>query len=123
MRILIVDDSKVIQKAIAKYIQKFDLKIVGQAGDGKEALAMFREKDPDIVTLDITMPEMDGLTCLEEMLKIKKETSIIIVSAMSARKTALTAMEKGAVAFVSKPFNEEKMSKTLEKILEKRKND
>ena len=70
-KILIVDDSSIIRKIIQKSIVQDNLEIVGIAGDGLEALKLFKEKSPDLVTLDITMPEMDGLSVLEEMIKIK----------------------------------------------------
>ena len=77
-KILIVDDSSIIRKIIQKSIVQDDLEIVGIAGDGLEALRLFKEKSPDLVTLDITMPEMDGLSVLDEMIKLKPETKVIV---------------------------------------------
>lgn len=122
MKILIVDDSNVIRKAIHKYIGKYDLEIVGEASNGLIAVEIFKKEFPDIVTLDITMPEMDGLEALNAMLKIRPETRIIIITAVSATKMALTAMENGAAAFISKPFNEEKLDAIMEKVIKDIKN-
>ncbi len=118
MKLLIVDDSVIIRKAIEKYTVKYNLEVVGMANNGKVALEMFAKTMPDIVTLDITMPEMDGLIALTEMLKIKPETKIIVISAQSDKSTILEALEKGAVDFIAKPFNEEKLSQSLSQIVE-----
>lgn len=116
MKLLIVDDSNIIRKAIHKYVQKYNLDSIEQANDGSSALEIFKKTLPDIVTMDITMPKMDGLTCLTEMLKIKPDAKIIIISALGDKATALDAMEKGAYTFISKPFPEEKLDEVIEKI-------
>ncbi len=117
MKLLIVDDSNIIRRAIEKYTSKHQLEVVGHAENGLRALEIFREKLPDLVTLDITMPEMDGLAALEKMREIHPEAKVIIISALSDKKTALDAMEKGAAAYVQKPFTEDKLDSILKKIL------
>ncbi len=117
MKLLIVDDSVIIRKAIEKYTTKYDLEVVGMANNGKLAVEMFAQTLPDIVTLDITMPELDGLSALVEMLKIKPDAQIIVISAQSDKSTVLDALEKGAVSFIPKPFNEEKLSQVLSQLL------
>ena len=64
MKLLIVDDSQIMQKTIQKFLGSHGLDIVGLAGDGKTALDLFREHEPEVVTMDITMPEMDGMACM-----------------------------------------------------------
>lgn len=118
MKLMIVDDSIIIRKAIQKYSSKYNLELVGLASDGKMALELFAQTLPDIVTLDITMPEVNGLMALEAMLKIKPETKVIVISAQSDKSTALEALEKGAVDFVGKPFSEEKLDKVMQRLLE-----
>ncbi len=117
MKLIIVDDSSIIRKAIEKYISKYDLEIVGTASDGKKGLELFSQTLPDLVTLDITMPEMDGLTTLREIMKIKPDTKVIIISAQSDKSTVLAALEEGAADFIPKPFNEEKLDAVLSKIV------
>jgi glutamate-5-semialdehyde dehydrogenase len=78
VKILIVDDSMTIRQAIEKNLREFHIEVVGTAGDGKKALELFRTADPDVVTLDITMPELDGITVLEEMMKLNKYISVLI---------------------------------------------
>jgi two-component system chemotaxis response regulator CheY len=118
MKLLIVDDSNVIRKAVRKYSSKHGLEVVGAAGDGSQALEMFREHRPDIVTLDITMPEVDGMTCLDEMLQEAPDTRIIIITALSDKSTALQALEKGAVDYIPKPIQEERLDRALQKAME-----
>jgi two-component system chemotaxis response regulator CheY len=109
VKLLIVDDSNIIRKAIEKYTAKYPLELVGTAADGKKGLELFKATLPDLVTLDITMPEMDGLTTLKEMMKVKPDSKVIIISAQSDKSTILEALEEGAVDFIAKPFNEEKL--------------
>lgn len=94
-----------MRKAIHKYLSKLGVDIIGSASDGKTALEMFKEQLPDAVTLDITMPEMDGLQCLSEMLKIKADAKVLVISALKDESTALEAINKGAKGFLGKPFN------------------
>lgn len=71
MKLMIVDDSSIMRKAIEKYLSGTDIEIVGTAGDGKQAIELFKTTLPDVVTLDITMPEMDGLECLRRIAENK----------------------------------------------------
>ena len=115
-KLLIVDDSVIIQNAIRKYLKDHVSEIIGVAGDGKTALDIFQNTLSDLVTLDITMPEMDGFTVLERMIKIKPDVRVLVVTALSDDGTALDAMEKGACGFVKKPFSAEKLREAFAKI-------
>lgn len=117
MKLMIVDDSSIIRKAIEKYSSKYNFEIVGAASDGKMGLELFKKSLPDLVTLDITMPEMDGLSTLKEIMKIKPDTKVIIISAQSDKSTVLEALEEGAADFIPKPFNEEKLDAVFSKII------
>jgi two-component system chemotaxis response regulator CheY len=114
--VLIVDDSSIIRKLIEKHISKMDLVVIGSAENGKMALEIFQKELPDIVTLDLSMPEMDGLVVLQEMLKIKKDTKIIVVSAMTDKANGLRAVKLGARGFVAKPFTSEKLREALNNV-------
>jgi two-component system chemotaxis response regulator CheY len=120
MKLLIVDDSNVIRKAVRKYTAKHGLEVVGAAGDGRQALDLFREHRPDIVTLDITMPEIDGMTCLDTILREAEGTRVIIVTALSDKSTALQALEKGAIDYIPKPIQEDRLDRALQKAMEPR---
>ncbi len=120
MKVLIVDDSEIIQEAIQSWIGSFNLDVIGRAKDGKTALDIFRKESPDIVTLDITMPEMDGLTAMEKMLEIKPQAKIIIVSALAAKEIALSAIKKGAASYLVKPFTKLEIEEVFQEILEEK---
>ena len=117
IKVLIVDDSFIIREAIHKHLKQFNIEVVGTAEDGKIALEMFKEKDPDVVTLDITMPELDGLTVLEEMLKIKSDVKVMVVTALSDKATGLKAIKLGAKSFLPKPFTPEKIQESFQRLV------
>ena len=75
-----------------------------------------KEKSPDLVTLDITMPEMDGLSVLDEMIKQKPETKVIVISALSDKATGIQAIKKGAKSFIPKPFTTEDVQNAIHKL-------
>ncbi len=116
MKLLIVDDSNIMQKAIGKYLKEFNLEIVGYAGNGEEALVMCERYKPEIVTLDITMPKMDGLTCLEKILKLYPETKVLVISALKDSATGLKALKLGAKGFLPKPFTPQDLQEEIEFI-------
>ncbi len=122
MKVLVVDDSYIIRKALQNFITSSpsaqDLRIVGEAADGVAAMRLFEEKDPDLITMDITMPKMDGLTCIEKMMSLKPSARIIVISALNDKETALQALTKGALTFIPKPFSRESFEKGLSKALE-----
>jgi len=116
-KVMIVDDSSIIRQTIKKYISDEDVEIVAAAENGKVALELFKETTPDIVTLDITMPEMDGLTLLENMMKINKEVKVMIVTALADKATGLKAMKFGAKSYITKPFTETLLKDTLNRLM------
>jgi two-component system chemotaxis response regulator CheY len=118
MKLLIVDDSNIMRRVIEKYLADKQFTLVGTAADGEAALRIFSQSLPDLVTLDITMPKMDGLSCLDRMLTIKPDTKILVVSALKDSVTGLQALKKGAAGFLSKPFTAEELQKEIEEILE-----
>lgn len=117
MRLLIVDDSSVVRLAIQRDLDSGDITEVDQAGDGEEAVRLYQEKLHDVITLDITMPRMDGLTCLENLLKINPEAKILIISALRDQATALIALKRGARGFLCKPMNPEELREAFELLL------
>ena len=91
--------------------------IIGTAGDGETALAILREELPDFVTMDITMPRVDGQACLDAMLRIRKETKVLVISALSDPQTGLLALKKGAKGFLAKPIKEDTLVEEVSHIL------
>lgn len=116
IRLMIVDDSNVIRNRIARLISDArlaDVEIVGMVGDGVRALEIAREQRPDLVSMDLTMPRMDGETCIEGLVALLPEVRILVVSALADRSTALRAVLKGAHGFVLKPFRDEELLQAL----------
>ena len=116
MNLLIVDDSMIIRKAISQFAKRKGHTVVGEAGNGLEALEMFQINRPDAITMDITMPEMDGLECIRKIMEIDDTVKIVVVSALIAQENMLDAMNSGAKGFIQKPFNDEKLENVF-KIL------
>lgn len=112
MKLLIVDDSAIIRSRIARILSDSRLKsidVVGMAQNGMEAISLFLQNTPDIVTMDITMPKMDGVDCTEKMISLYPECNILVISALSDKATALKALKKGARGFLYKPFTDEEL--------------
>lgn len=81
--------------------------MVGEAADGAEAIEKYQPLNPDIVTLDITMPNMNGIDCLKEILALDEEASVVMISALGKGDTILEALNAGAFNYISKPFEAE----------------
>ncbi len=117
LKLLIVDDSMTIRQAIEKNLKDFSLEVVGSAGDGKTALNLFKSLEPDVVTLDITMPELDGITVLAEMMKINKGVKIMVITALKDKATGLRAIQMGAKSYLVKPFTSEKLKSAFGRMM------
>lgn len=113
---MIVDDSTVIRNRIARLVSSPQLppiQIAGLAANGEVALQMARETRPDLITMDLTMPNMDGEACIEAIASFLPDTQILVVSALSDKATALRAILKGAHGFLHKPFTDEELLDSL----------
>ena len=95
-KLMIVDDSNIIRRRIERSQQIDRLEVVGAAANGRDAVEMFRRTRPDVVTMDLTMPEMDGIECVENLVAIDPNVLILVVSALADKATAVEAIEKGA---------------------------
>ena len=123
MRLLIVDDSNMIRSRISRVVQNGGLAqvaLVGLARNGAEALRIARATLPDVVTMDLTMPEMDGVECIGQMLRILPRTNILVVSALSDKSTAIAALKLGARGFLAKPFSDDELKMALLDVTEAR---
>jgi two-component system, chemotaxis family, chemotaxis protein CheY len=117
MKLLIVDDSSVIRRAIERGIESGEITEVDQAEDGEQAILLYAEKQHDIITLDITMPKMDGLTCLDRLMQINPEAKVLIISALRDRTTAIRAIKQGASGFLCKPINPDELREAFQLLL------
>lgn len=116
-RILIVDDAAFMRMMIKEILSKNGFEVVGEANDGAQALEKYKELNPDLVTMDITMPEMDGITALKEIKKINPNAKIIMCSAMGQQAMVIDAIQAGAKDFIVKPFQAERVLEAINKTL------
>lgn len=117
-KLMIVDDSTILRRKISRHIDDQQFKLVATAVNGRDAVEKFKETQPDVVTMDLTMPELDGLGCIEQLIQIKPDVNILVVSALSDKATGIKALELGALGFLCKPFNEVELTDALEEIME-----
>jgi two-component system, chemotaxis family, chemotaxis protein CheY len=117
LKLMIVDDSNIIRRRIERSQQIARLEVVGAASNGREAVDLFRRTQPDVVTMDLTMPEMDGVECVQKLVAINSNVLILVVSALADKATAVDAIEKGANGFLCKPFTDRQLNDALEELL------
>ena len=119
-KLMVVDDSMVFRNRIARLAADPRLprvQLVAMAENGEEAIAQARHHRPDLVTMDLTMPRMDGPACLEVLREQLPEARILVVSALSDRATALKALAKGAHGFLLTPFSDDQMVQSLQELM------
>lgn len=115
---VIVDDAVFMRTIIRKMIEQVDnYKVLGEASNGLEAIEAARKYQPEIMTLDITMPEMDGILAVPEILKVSPNTRIIMVSAMGQQSMVIEAIKQGAKDFVIKPFEKSRVFQAIKNVL------
>ncbi|MEX2103961.1 MAG: response regulator [Bacilli bacterium] len=116
-RILIVDDAAFMRMMIKDILSKNGYEVVGEANDGSQAIEKFKDLKPDLVTMDITMPEMDGITALKEIKKIDGNSKVIMCSAMGQQAMVIDAIQAGAKDFIVKPFQADRVIEAIKKTL------
>jgi len=119
-KLMIVDDSNIMRRRIERSQQMDELEVVGAACNGLEAIELFQKTDPDIVTMDLTMPQMDGIECIERLVELKPSIRILVISALSDKATAVDAMEKGANGFLNKPFTDRQLNEAIAELIRER---
>lgn len=115
--VMIVDDSRTMRKMLAGTLTAEGYEVVGNASNGEEALSLLETITPDIITLDITMPVMDGLTALEKIMERNPSQKVLMVSAAGQKDKVLGALKMGAIDFIQKPFEPELVISTIRKNL------
>lgn len=118
MKFMIVDDSEVIRSKINKVLNTQDFEIVGTAQNGLEAIDQFETLKPRVVTMDITMPKMDGLETIQRMIASDPDIRILVVSALADKPTLIKAMTLGAYGFLCKPFSDADLTEAVEELIE-----
>jgi two-component system chemotaxis response regulator CheY len=116
-RILIVDDAAFMRMMIRDILTKNGYEVVGEANDGAQAIEKFKEVRPDLITMDITMPEMDGIAALKEIKKLDSNAKVIMCSAMGQQAMVIDAIQAGAKDFIVKPFQADRVIEAIKKTL------
>jgi len=114
--LMIVDDAAFMRLNLTN-ILKDSFEIVGEAENGKKAVELYQELNPDIVTMDITMPVMDGLEAIKAIMDIDPDAKIVVCSAMGQQKMVIQAIEAGARDFIVKPFKEDRVLEAVKKLV------
>lgn len=115
---MVVDDSNIIRNRIQRAYDNNRFTLVATAINGADALEKFNIHRPAVVTMDLTMPNMDGLECIEKMVDIDPSVRILVVSALSDKATGIRALALGASGFLCKPFSEEELVKSLNELMQ-----
>ena len=116
-RVLVVDDAAFMRKVVGDALAQGGHEVVGEAGDGRQAVESFRQLRPEVTTLDITMPEKDGLQALREIVSLDPSARVIMCSALGQESKVLEAIKSGAKDFVVKPFQPDRVLEAVAKAL------
>ena len=115
--VLVVDDTLFMRVAISNMFSEWGYEVVGNAVNGREAVSMYRELQPDLVTMDVTMPVMTGIAAVKEIIPEFPNAKIIMITALGQQKLILEAIESGAKDFITKPFEPEKLKAAADQLL------
>lgn len=117
-KLMIVDDSNIIRNRIQRAYNSDNFRLVATATNGADAIEKFRLHQPNVVTMDLTMPQMDGLECIEKIIALDENVRILVVSALSDKATGIQALALGASGFLCKPFSDEELVSALEQLMQ-----
>lgn len=116
--ILIVDDAHFMRETLRKILENGGHTVIGDAADGHEAIERYKELEPDLVTMDITMPHMNGVDALKEIRKWHQQAKVVVCSATGQQRVVVEAIESGAKDFIVKPFEENRVLETINRIVD-----
>ena len=119
LRILVVDDSGLTVKKMAKLLEELGHQVVGMVSTGQQAVDVYAEAAPDVTTMDITMPDMDGIEATRRILAVHPGACIVIVTSHGQEQMVMDAIEAGAKGYILKPVKQEKLAETLETVAAK----
>jgi two-component system chemotaxis response regulator CheY len=115
--VLVVDDVEFVRKTLIDILRAAHFQVVGEAGDGEQAIELFKKLKPDVVTMDVVMPKMSGIDATRRILKLDKDARVVIVSAMGQESLVMEAINVGARDYILKPFSAEEVVKTVERAI------
>jgi len=118
LKLMIVDDSRLIRQRIEREYDAKTFNLVRTAENGSAAIELFNQSAPDVVTMDLTMPELDGIACIERLVEKAPDIKILVVSALNDKATGMEALEKGAMGFITKPFSGADIKSALSELIE-----
>ncbi len=118
-RVLVADDARFMRQLIRDIIEPEGFEVVGEAGDGREAVEEFQRLQPDLVTMDVVMPKRSGIEAVRDIMALDPTARVAMVSALGQEALVMEALEAGAQDYVVKPFKPEVVLETLRKISEK----
>nr|WP_275901694.1 response regulator [Paenibacillus sp. SYP-B3998] len=113
---MVVDDTAFMRMVLRSLLEQMSHDVIAEAKNGKEAVDLYSRFMPDLVTMDITMPEMDGIEAVKQIKMINKDAKIIMCSAMGQRQMVLDAIRSGASDFVIKPIQKERLEEAIDKV-------
>ena len=116
LKVLVVDDSLIIRKKITKLVIKLGHEVVFGAKDGQEAIDKYNEMKPDLVTMDITMPDMDGIEAVQHIIKFDSEAKIIMVTSHGQEDMVIKSIKAGAVGYMLKPVTQDKLAAAIGEV-------
>ena len=116
-KILIVDDSRTSRKMLKELLESLGHEVIGEAVNGEDGFIKYKELNPDLVTLDITMPKLDGIQALQLIKKHNPEAKALMITAAGQRDKIIQAVKYGAAEFVTKPYEKEEVEKILRQVL------
>ena len=115
--ILIVDDAAFMRMIIKDILTKAGYEVVGEAADGKEAVSLYTSLKPELVLLDITMPEMDGIDALKKIMQQDRNAKVIMVSALGQSSMVIESIQAGAKDYIVKPFQADRVIESVRKVI------
>ena len=118
-KVLVVDDALFMRTALSNMLQEWGFEVVAQAANGREAVNMYKEHSPDLVTMDVTMPVMSGIEALKLIIQDDPEAKIIMITALGQQRIIVDALENGAKDFITKPFQPESLKEVVFNVLKK----
>jgi len=118
LKIIIADDSVLMRRNLKSILKQLGYTVIAEAANGQEAVELYRRLKPDVVTMDITMPVMDGIEAVNQIIKDYPDANIIMISALNQKEMVFKAIERGAKYYIIKPFKIDMVSKALEQVLD-----
>ncbi len=120
-RLMVVDDSMFMRRLIRQAATEAGWEVVGEAGNGREAVELFPQVQPDLVTMDVVMPEMSGLEALRKIRELDPNAQVVMVTALDQKQTLLDSIRDGAIDFIVKPFDQARIVGLLAKVSQRSK--